>query len=189
MRIISGSHKGRQINPPKNLPVRPTTDMNKESLFNILNNHFHFQDLSVLDLFTGTGNISYEFSSRGVQNVTSVDQDFKCVAFVKKTAAEFEFPITAVKGSVFEFLEKTGATFDIIFADPPYDMDDSKFAKIAEIVFSRNLLEPGGILIIEHSKHTKLENAEHLSFQKKYGGSVFSFFEKEEEDDEDENEL
>ena len=86
MRIISGKYKGRRINPPKNLPVRPTTDMSKESLFNILNNHFNFHGLKVLDLFSGTGNISYEFGSRGAGPITSVDGDFGCVNFIKKTA-------------------------------------------------------------------------------------------------------
>ena len=97
MRIISGKYKGRRINPPKNLPVRPTTDMSKESLFNILNNYFNFSELRVLDLFAGTGNISYEFASRGSGPITSVDGDFGCVNFIKKTAKEFDFDITALK--------------------------------------------------------------------------------------------
>ena len=86
MRIISGKYKGRRLVAPKNLPVRPTTDMSKESLFNILNNHFHFSEVKVLDLFSGTGNISYEFGSRGSSEITSVDADFGCVNFIKKTA-------------------------------------------------------------------------------------------------------
>jgi 16S rRNA G966 N2-methylase RsmD len=90
MRIISGKYKGRRIQPPKNLPVRPTTDMSKEALFNVLNNHFNFEGLKVLDLFSGTGNISYEFASRGSYPITSVDGDFGCVKFIKQVAAEYE---------------------------------------------------------------------------------------------------
>ncbi|WP_396179566.1 RsmD family RNA methyltransferase, partial [Flavobacterium sp.] len=97
MRIISGKYKGRRISPPKNLPVRPTTDMSKEALFNVLNNHFNFSGLKVLDLFAGTGNISYEFASRGCDNVIAVDGDFGCIKFIKQTAQEFDFTITAIK--------------------------------------------------------------------------------------------
>ena len=96
MRIISGKYKGRRINAPKNLPVRPTTDMSKEALFNVLNNHFNFSELRILDLFAGTGNISYEFASRGSENISSVDEDFGCIKFIKQTAAEFDFPIAAI---------------------------------------------------------------------------------------------
>lgn len=177
MRIISGKYKGRRINPPKNLPVRPTTDMSKESLFNILNNHFNFGDLKVLDLFAGTGNISYEFASRGSENITAVDEDFGCIRFIKQTAGEFDFNISAIKSSVFSFLEKANTNYDLIFADPPYDMDQDKFEKIVTTVFEKEILAKDGMLIVEHSKHTKLDHLEHLSFQKHYGGSVFSFFE------------
>lgn len=179
MRIISGKYKGRRINPPKNLPVRPTTDMSKESLFNILNNHYHFQDLSVLDLFAGTGNISYEFASRGATHIVAVDQDFGCIRFIRQTTAEFDFDITAIKSNCFEFLEKSRESFDVIFADPPYDMDEAKFKRIVDLVFLNDLLNEGGMLIIEHSKHTKMDQVKNLTFQKHYGASVFSFFEKE----------
>src|SRR6476620_10152238 len=108
---------------PKNLPVRPTTDMSKEALFNILNNHFNFSELKVLDLFAGTGNISYEFASRGSEDITCIDGDFGCVAFINKTAKEFEFNIMAIKSDVIKFLEKHKGNYDIIFADPPYGMD------------------------------------------------------------------
>ena len=121
MRIISGKHKGRRITAPKNLPVRPTTDMSKESLFNILNNHFNFNGLKVLDLFSGTGNISYEFASRGAGPITSVDGDMGCVNFIKKTATELDLDISAIKSDVFSFLERNKTTYDIIFADPPYN--------------------------------------------------------------------
>ena len=119
MRIISGKFKGRRISAPKNLPVRPTTDMSKEALFNVLNNHFHFEDLKVLDLFSGTGNISYEFASRGSQNITSVDGDFGCVKFIKQTAAEFDFNIAAIKSDVLQYIERCKSEYNIIFADSP----------------------------------------------------------------------
>lgn len=177
MRIISGKYKGRRINAPKNLPVRPTTDMSKESLFNILNNHFHFDGLKILDLFSGTGNISYEFGSRGAGNITAVDGDFGCVKFIKKTAEEFELPITAIKSDVIKFLKTNKSSYDIIFADPPYDMPQKDFEEIINLVFDNEFLEEDGMLIVEHSKYTKLEHMINFSFQKSYGGSFFTFFE------------
>jgi len=179
MRIISGKFKGRRINPPKNLPVRPTTDMSKEALFNVLNNHFNFSGLKILDLFAGTGNISFEFASRGSDNITSVDQDFGCVNFIKKVTAEYDFNIAAVKSDVFKFIEKSNASYDIIFADPPYGLDQATFEKIVISIFERNLLNEEGMMIIEHSKYTKLDHLDNFSFKKSYGGSIFSFFEFE----------
>ena len=177
MRIISGKYKGRRISPPKKLPVRPTTDMSKEALFNVLNNHFNFSELKVLELFAGTGSISYEFASRGCTPIVCVDADQGCVGFIKKTAAEFEFDITAIKNDVFKFLEKHKGSYDIIFADPPYGLDQKTFEKLIEEIFKNELLDDQGMLIIEHSKHTKLNHMMNYSFQKNYGGSVFTFFE------------
>ncbi|KDN56310.1 RsmD family RNA methyltransferase [Flavobacterium seoulense] len=188
MRIISGKYKGRRISPPKGLPVRPTTDMSKEALFNVLNNHFNFDDLKVLDLFAGTGNISYEFASRGSEPITSVDGDFGCVKFIKQTAAEYDFPIAAIKSDVFKFLEKCNASFDIVFADPPYGLDQATFEKVVLLVFERNILNEEGMMVIEHSKYTKLNHLPNFSFQKSYGGSIFTFFEFESEDFEEESE-
>jgi 16S rRNA (guanine(966)-N(2))-methyltransferase RsmD len=186
MRIISGKYKGRRINPPKGLPVRPTTDMSKEALFNVLNNHFNFDGLKILDLFAGTGNISYEFGSRGSSPITSVDGDFGCVKFIKQTAAEYDFPIAATKSDVFKFLEKCNTSFDIVFADPPYGLDQATFEKVVLLTFERNILNPNGMMIVEHSKYTKLEHLPNFSFQKSYGGSVFSFFEFESDEEETE---
>ncbi|MBP6551667.1 MAG: RsmD family RNA methyltransferase [Flavobacterium sp.] len=177
MRIISGKYKGRRIFPPKGLPVRPTTDMSKEALFNVLNNHFSFEGLKVLDLFAGTGNISFEFASRGSTPITSVDADFGCVKFIKQVAAEYDFNIAATKSDVFTFLERNKATYDIIFADPPYALDQKTFDKIVLTVFEKNTLQEDGMMIIEHSKYTKLDHLIHFSFKKSYGGSIFSFFE------------
>lgn len=179
MRIISGKYKGRRISPPKGLPVRPTTDMSKESLFNILNNRFDFEGLKVLDLFSGTGNLSYEFGSRGAAAITAVDADFGCIKFIKQTAAEFDFNISAVKSDVFKFLSGHKSTYDIVVADPPYNSTQKEFEAVVTQVFENSLLNEGGMMIIEHSKHTPLNHLEHFSFEKKYGGSIFSFFEVE----------
>lgn len=183
MRIISGKYKGRRISPPKNLPVRPTTDMSKEALFNILNNHFNFNGMKVLDLFAGTGNISYEFASRGSEPIVSVDGDFGCTRFIKQTASEFDFDITPIKSDVFKFLEKHKTSYDFIFADPPYGMDQASFDKVVTMVFDNELLEEDGMMVIEHSKYTPLDHLPHFSFKKNYGGSFFSFFEFESEGD------
>jgi len=177
LRIISGKYKGRRINAPKNLPVRPTTDMAKEALFNILNNQFYFDEISsVIDLFSGTGSISYEFASRGTENIVSVDQNFGCIKFINKTSSEFEMPIQTIKSDVFKFLEQTQLKATIIFADPPYAFSIDEFSKIPELVFKNSLLENNGLLVIEHSKHTSLSELPNFNYSKNYGGSVFSFF-------------
>ena len=177
MRIISGKHKSKRITAPKKLPVRPTTDMAKEALFNILNNKYYFEDISLLDLFAGTGNISYEFASRGTKNIVSVDADYGCVKFIDKISMELDFGISTIKSDVFSFLEKSTLKSDVIFADPPYDLSTEDFAKITELVFKNKMLLVDGMLIIEHSKHSDLSDLQHFSNQRRYGGSVFSFFE------------
>ncbi|WP_223035066.1 RsmD family RNA methyltransferase [Hanstruepera marina] len=177
MRIISGQYKGRRISAPKKLPVRPTTDMAKEALFNIINNQFYFDEISVLDLFSGTGNISYEFASRGTQDITCVDANFGCVKFINETSEGFNMGLKTVKSDVYKYLETAAKQYTIIFADPPYDFSTEHFSKIPELVFNNSLLEENGMLIIEHSKHTSLEHLPHFSFSKSYGGNMFSFFE------------
>jgi 16S rRNA (guanine966-N2)-methyltransferase len=185
MRIISGKYKGRRISPPKGLPVRPTTDMSKEALFNVLNNHFSFENLKILDLFSGTGNISYEFASRGSTPITAVDGDFGCVKFIKQVAAEYDFNIAATKSDVFAYLEKCKTSYDIIFADPPYALDQKTFEKIVLLIFEKELLNEEGMMVIEHSKYTKLNHMINFSFQKTYGGSIFSFFELDSTEEEE----
>jgi len=177
MRIISGLYKGRRITAPKKLPVRPTTDMAKEALFNILNNQYYFDEISILDLFAGTGNISYEFASRGVTKLTCVDKDYGCIKFISKTAEDFDMPIRVIKSDVFKYLENSKQKTTLIFADPPYNFDLEAFSKIPELVFKNNLLEDSGVLIVEHSKHTDLSQLTHYSHTKSYGGNSFSFFE------------
>lgn len=177
MRIISGKYKSKRISAPKNLPVRPTTDMAKESLFNILNNLYYFDSITVLDLFSGTGNISYEFASRGTETIYAVDAHFGCIKFINQIAKELDVDITTFKSDVYKFLEKTSLKSDVIFADPPYDFEASQFLKIADLVFEKELLNEEGTLIIEHSKHTSLTEHPKFSYEKRYGGNVFSFFE------------
>jgi len=175
MRIVSGTHKGRGIHVSKNLTMRPTTDFAKESIFNILNNHFEFEGLKVLDLFCGTGNISYEFASRGCGEVTAVDNNYNCCEFVKKTAAAFKMEqIKVIKSEGIKFLKNTNDMYHIIFCDPPYDMEN--FQLIPELVFERKLLKPGGWLVLEHGERTKLSELEHFSEHRKYGNVNFSIF-------------
>ena len=178
MRIVSGSLKGRKIIAPKNLPVRPTTDMAKEALFNILNNSYYLDDINVLDLFAGTGNISYEFASRGCSDIIAVDQFHGCVKFIETVSKQFDLPINALKKDVFKYLENNKVKFDVIFADPPYDIEKELFSKIPELIFKNELLKDSGVLIIEHSKHTDLSDLVNYDYSKHYGGNTFSFFEK-----------
>lgn len=176
MRIISGLLKGRRIIAPKKLPVRPTTDMAKEGLFNILNHRVHFQDLEVIDLFAGIGSISFELLSRGTQRVTAVDSHQDCIKFLTKTAEELDLDLNIIKNDVFDFLEKTHLKADLIFADPPYDLPVEAFQKIENIVRERSLLNEEGFLILEHSKHMSLEHLHTFTEKRRYGNSVFSFF-------------
>ncbi len=176
MRIISGSHKGRRIVTPKKLPVRPTTDKLKETLFNILSNRIEWDTINALDLFSGTGSIGYEFCSRGVKQVTSVDKNKNCTKFIVQTSQNFGFDINVVCRDVLTYLEKQHNTFDIIFADPPYDIPHSDIEKLINLVFERNWLKKDGELIVEHTKMYKFDD--HVNFQSSrvYGSSVFSFF-------------
>ncbi|POY37803.1 16S rRNA (guanine(966)-N(2))-methyltransferase RsmD [Solitalea longa] len=176
MRIIGGKLKSIRLQAPKNLPVRPTTDISKESLFNILFNRFNFDEISALDLFAGTGNISFELASRGCPAVTSVDKFPGCVEYIKRTAAQHQLTaIKTYKADVFKYLDLENVQYDLIFADPPYDMPNPE--RIAEKVFERNLLKTDGLLVIEHASQVNLENQPNFSWARKYGQSTFSFFE------------
>ena len=178
MRIISGKYKGKRLQAPKKLPVRPTTDMAKEALFNILNNTYYLDDVVLLDLFAGTGNISFEFASRGTTQLTAVDANHGCISYIDKISKELEFNIHTIKSDVFQYLKNVKQKSTIIFADPPYDLAEEEFAKIPNLVFANDLLYEEGTLIVEHSKHMDLSNVEHFTNQRRYGGSVFSFFEQ-----------
>ena len=161
---------------PKRLPVRPTTDFAKEGLFNILTHRVDFDETSLLDLFSGTGNISYEFGSRGTEDITSVDANYGCVKYINTISEELDFSIKTVKSDVLKYLSATSNSFDIIFADPPYSQEQSDFEAIVNKIFERKLLIPDGLLIIEHSKHTDLSKNKYFTEARRYGGSIFSFF-------------
>lgn len=175
MRIINGTHQGKIIKVPKGLPVRPTTDFAKEGLFNILTNKINFEEITFLDLFSGTGHISLEVASRGGKNITSVDKDFKCVGFLKTISKEFKFDINTIKADVFDFLKTSKQSYDLIFADPPYDLENIE--NIHTLVFENKLLKEKGLLIIEHGPRTKLEALPYFKQHRKYGNVNFSFFE------------
>jgi len=175
LRIISGSYKGRKIIAPARLPVRPTTDQAKEAIFNIINNYFYFDDIKVLDLFAGTGNISYEFCSRGAKEIMAVEMNNKCVDFIKRTVDDLKMSnLKVVQSNVFKFLKSSFPGYDLIFADPPYDMEGINI--IPELVFGRNLLNNEGWLIIEHSKDMDFTGSPNFSEQRRYGKVNFSIF-------------
>ena len=174
MRIIGGKFKGRILKVPSGLPVRPTTDFAKEGLFNILLNKIAYEDLNMLDLFAGTGHISYEFASRGADSVTCVDQNFKCCGFIRTISDELNLNIQVVKQDVFSFLRSTPNKFNLIFADPPYDLENIN--EIHQIIIEKQLLISGGWLIIEHGPKTNLEALAGFVEKRKYGNVNFSFF-------------
>lgn len=175
MRIIAGTHKGRRLRIPKNLPVRPTTDRAKEALFSILNHKVNFESIRVLDLYSGTGSIGFEFCSRGCPNVIAVDADHKCSGFIAKTAEEFGLSIQSIQSTVQSYLNKCDTNFDIIFADPPYEGGQKEFKTIKEGIQARKILRPGGWLIFEHTEQLDFNSDETFIEARKYGSSVFSF--------------
>jgi 16S rRNA (guanine(966)-N(2))-methyltransferase RsmD len=177
MRIISGKYRGRTITPPRNLRARPTTDFAKENLFNVLTNIVDFEELDVLDLFSGTGSISYEFASREARSVTSVEINSVHHNFIRQTARDLKFEnFYAVKANVFLYLKSCSKQFDLIFSDAPYDLEGSE--EVVTLVFERELLKDDGFLIFEHSKDKDF--SEHPCFwqSRSYGSVQFSFFKK-----------
>mgnify|MGYP002335734779 CR=1 FL=1 len=155
--------------------MRPTTDLAKEGLFNILTNQFDVQDIKVLDLFAGTGSITYEFASRGCKEITSVDINYKCVQFIKQTIRALDFQnINIVKQDAFKYIKRCKDSFGIIFADPPYELAGVEL--IAELVFNNKLLEKNGWLIVEHKKEVDFSKHKCFLRQRKYGNVNFSIF-------------
>jgi 16S rRNA (guanine(966)-N(2))-methyltransferase RsmD len=177
MRIIRGSHRGRKIVAPANLPVRPTTDLAKESLFNVMENLVWFDELRVLDLYAGTGSISYEFASRGARLVLAVDINPRCVKFIADTAAQLGFgQLRAIRSASLGFLQHSSTEWDLIFADPPYDLPG--LDEIPVTVFEKNLLAEGGWLILEHSREHDFSSHPNFDRHKNYGKVNFTFFRK-----------
>jgi len=174
MRIISGKYKHRKI-APSGLSLRPTTDFARESLFNIFNSYLDVEDLDILDLCAGSGTMGFEFLSRGAAHVTAVDIDEKCISFITKTAAKLGEPnLKAIKRDAFTYLTTCRQSFDIIFADPPFEMQGIE--KIHKLVFEKNLLNPNGWLIIEHAERTELKDCNRLFQKRTYGKVNFSIF-------------
>lgn len=175
MRIIGGSLSGIRLNPPGNLPVRPTTDVAKEALFNILQQYLEWDDAVCLDLFCGTGNISFELASRGVPKVLSVDIHSKCLFYVQDIANKYELHmIRTRKADVFKFIQGCKESFDFIFADPPYDI--GQLPQLPELILSGGMLKSGGVLVVEHPSMRRLiPHPLHVE-TRKYGNSSFSFY-------------
>ncbi|GHT14079.1 methyltransferase [Bacteroidia bacterium] len=175
MRIINGFLGGRNITPPHNFSARPTTDFAKEALFNILIGHFDLTHIAVLDLFSGTGCISYEFASRGCPHVDSVESNWKNRAFIQQTIRNLRLQqIRSYQRDAFVYLRSCTEQYNIIFADPPYNLDAAEL--IPNIVFEQKLLAPDGWLILEHDKHRNFEQHPHILQHRNYGNVHFSMF-------------
>ncbi len=175
MRIIGGEYKGRQILPPKGFSARPTTDFAKEGLFNILTNMYNFEELSLLDLFSGTGSISFEFASRGCKSITAVEMNSLHYNFIKNTSAKLGIEgLHIIRHNVFDFLNICHLKYDIIFADPPYDIEG--LASIPDKVISRSLLKEDGLFIFEHPSAFHFDKHPNFIKEKKYGNVHFSLF-------------
>jgi len=177
LRIISGKYKAKVITPPGNFRARPTTDFAKEALFDILYFKFDFTGIKVLDLFAGTGSIGYEFASRGADQVDMIEKDPANHEFIQKTIRAMKMQnARAIKTDAFTYIDHIHLSYDIIFADPPYDM--AGINEIPDRILSSGILVPDGWFILEHSK--KLNFADHPNcFDRRvYGNVHFSFFRK-----------
>jgi 16S rRNA (guanine(966)-N(2))-methyltransferase RsmD len=176
MRIVSGKWGGRKINPPANMPnTRPTTDIAKEGLFNILQNRMNFMGITTLDLFGGTGCISYELASRGAENLTIVEKDPIMNAFIKKNADTLGIEkLKLLKMDVFTFLSSCNQQFDFIFAGPPYAL--GAIDELPKIIVANKLIASGGFFVLEHTPRNAYEKFDGFSFVRNYGSTVFSFF-------------
>ena len=162
MRIISGKFKGRKIGYNHLQNVRPTTDRTKESLFNILNQYFFFDKICALDLFSGSGNISYELASRGVKKITSVEKNIKCVRFISNFSKSLDIKLNIINSNTFKFLTTTKLKFDLIFADPPYSYPKEKLETLVDLIFRKAVLKKNGILTIEHHKNIIVSDNKYL---------------------------
>ncbi len=176
MRIISGTLGGRRIQPPANMPhTRPTTDIAREGLFNILQNNIELEGIRTLDLFGGTGCISYELASRGASTLTVVEKDPKMFAFIQKTATELKLPnLKVVRMDVFKFMDQCSERFDLIFAGPPYALGEIDL--LPDRVFEKKLLQPKGWFILEHTPRNSYKDHPWFKAERNYGTTLFSIF-------------
>lgn len=186
MRIISGKYRRRRFDVPKNIKARPTTDFARENLFNVLNNMIDFEDLKTLDLFAGTGAISFELLSRGASPVVSVEKHSTQFDFIRKVARELKDDnIIPIKGDVFKYISSSRESFDFIFADPPYDLPNLE--EIPALVFKAGLLKPDGLFVLEHSRKNDFSELPEFDELRTYGSVNFSFFTLKGNNTEDEN--
>lgn len=176
MRIISGKWGGRRIHPPAKMPhTRPTTDIAKEGLFNILQNRMDFSGIKTLDLFGGTGCISYELASRGAADMTIVEKDTIMHAFIRKNMDMLGAEnVKILKMDVFAYLNSCTESFDFIFAGPPYAL--GTIDELPKIIVAKKLINPGGFFVLEHTPRNQYENFAGFSFVRNYGTTLFSFF-------------
>ena len=175
MRIISGKYGRRRFDVPTNITARPTTDMARENLFNVLGNIIDLEGVTVLDLFAGTGAMSFEFLSRGAAHVTAVEKARTQAEFIKKVQRQLDDPnLTLVRGDVFKFINSCRQSFDVIFADPPYDCQH--YNELVRLIFDNNLLNDDGLFVLEHDKYVHFEEHPHFMEQRHYGKVNFSFF-------------
>ncbi|MFV0345059.1 MAG: RsmD family RNA methyltransferase [Bacteroidales bacterium] len=176
MRVIAGKYKGRHFRASKYFKARPTTDQAREGLFNVLMSRYTFEEMSVLDLFAGTGSISFEFISRGVPRVTAVESNYRYISGIKAAASELGISegLESVKSDVFKYLESATLKYNVIFADPPYDLPN--FDELIHCVLERDLLCENGIFILEHPKRKEYSNVAGFEQMRKYGGVHFSIF-------------
>lgn len=176
MRIIGGELGGRKIHPPSKMPkTRPTTDVAKEGLFNILENNLDISTLKTLDLFGGTGSISYELASRGANDITVIEKDLSMYEFIKKTAKELQLEnFKPIKTDVFKYISQCPEKFDLIFAGPPYalkNIDD-----LPKQIFQKKLLNTKGWFVLEHTPRNDYKNFPFYATERNYGTTVFSIF-------------
>ncbi|HRG93250.1 MAG TPA: RsmD family RNA methyltransferase [Chitinophagaceae bacterium] len=178
MRIISGELGGRRFQPPTHMPyTRPTTDIAKEGLFNILQNNLDFDEIKSLDLFGGTGSISYELASRGVTDLTVVEKDQTMFEFIKKTVKEFKIDnLKLVRADVFKFIQTCSNRFDFIFAGPPYAL--TNIDDLPRLIFEKKLLENKGWFVLEHTPRNDYKQFPFFRSERNYGTTVFSVFEE-----------
>ena len=175
MRIIRGKYGRRRFDVPTNITARPTTDFARENLFNVLENLIDFEGLTALDLFAGTGAISFELLSRGCASVTAVEKANTQYAFMKKVSAQLGCDnFNLMRGDALRYIDSSVAKYDLIFADPPYDMKG--FGEIPEKILNSQMLRPGTIFIIEHSRNHNFSHLPHFSSQRTYGSVNFSIF-------------
>lgn len=179
MRIISGTHGGRRIAPPAKMPhTRPTTDIAREGLFNVIQNNLDIAELSTLDLFGGTGCISYELASRGCPDLTIVEKDPIMYEFIRKTAHQLKFDnFKVIKSDVFRFMLSCSHQYDFIFAGPPYAL--ATIDDLPTVVFDKKLLKSGGWFVLEHTPRNDYKTADHFKAERNYGTTIFSIFKQE----------